>query len=138
MEAAGRLMNDAGAAGKPVVVPSIYANVDSLPLTHLREGGVPVTSSLEIACRCAEVVVRRRDLLLRAPVWARENLADRAGLRAPATSPASLTEWQAREELSAYGARFAPGRLVRTKDDLAGLSWDAPFAHEDRFARHSA
>ena len=128
MEAAGRLMNDAGAAGKPVVVHSIYANVDSLPLTHLREGGVPVTSSLEIACRCAEVVVRRRDLLLRAPVWARENLADRAGLRAPATSPASLTEWQAREELSAYGARFAPGRLVRTKDDLAGLSWDAPFA----------
>ena len=43
-------------------------------------------SSLEIACRCAEVVVlRRRDLLLsRPPLWARENLADPSdGRRAP-------------------------------------------------------
>jgi acetyltransferase len=137
MDAAGRLMNDAGAAGKPVVVHSMYANADSPPLTKLRQGGVPVTASLDIACRCAEVVVRRRDLLRRAPIWGREDLADpddeagpgdSASSTAPPTSLTALTEWQAREELSAHGVSFPPGRLVRTRHDLARLSWDSPMA----------
>ena len=165
-------MKDAGAAGKPVVVHSVYADVDSAPLALMRRGGVPVTPSLDIACRCAEVMVRRRDLLGRAPVWEREDLADQEGLgvsdrpvdqgclgdsdrrtdpdgltdpraladpgsdgAGPAGSPdqessatrlIALTEWQAREELASRGVHFAPGRLVRTVEELAQLTWDSP------------
>ena len=159
-EAAGRLLKDAGAVGKPVVVHSVYADVDSAPLALMRRGGVPVTPSLDIACRCAEVMVRRRDLLGRAPVWEREDLADQEGLAVsdrptdpdgltdsggladpgsggagPAGSPdqessatrlIALTEWQAREELASRGVHFAPGRLVRTVEELAQLTWDSP------------
>ncbi len=128
MEAAGRLVDDAGAVGKPVVVHSMYANVESRPLALLRQGGVTVTSSPEIACRCSEVVVRRRDLLSRAPLWEKGDLADPSDPEDLAKPIVALTEWQAREELSAHGVHFAPGRLVRTADDLTGLSWNVPLA----------
>jgi acetyltransferase len=130
-KAAMRLMADSEAAEKPVVVHSMYANADGRPLALLREGGVPVTSSLEIACRCAEVAVRRRDLLSRPPVWQKGDLAapdDSRSSEEPSERPVALTEWQAREELSAHGVHFAPGTLIRTADDLVGLPWDSPMA----------
>ena len=117
-------------------------------------------------------MVRRRDLLGRAPVWEREDLADQEGLgvsdrpvdqgclgdsdrrtdpdgltdpraladpgsdgAGPAGSPdqessatrlIALTEWQAREELASRGVHFAPGRLLRTVEELAQLTWDSP------------
>ena len=137
--AARRLVEDAEATGKPMMVHSMYAETESAPLTLLREGGVPVTSSLDVACRCAEVVVRRRDLLGRPPVWEMDDLAESADLgragagakdppdeRPIAARLVALTEWQAREELASHGVDFARGRLVSTAKELADLTWDSP------------
>ncbi len=128
METARRLIDGSATAGKPLVVHSIYGNVDSGPLTLLREGGVPVPSSLELACRCAEVTVRRRDLLSRPPVWGEADPNDSGGTDDLPTRLVTLTEWQARQELSANGVQFTPGRLVRTAHDLPRLSWESPCA----------
>ncbi len=124
-EAARRLIADAEAAGKPMVVHSIYAETESAPLTLLRQGGVPVSSSLDVACRCAEVVVRRRDLLDRPPVWERKDLAAPAE-RPPARRLVALTEWQARKALEDHGVDFARGWLVSNVKELADLAWGSP------------
>ena len=128
METARLLIDGSGRAGKPVIVHSMYANAESRPLSLLREGGVPVPSSLEIACRCAEVVLHRRDLLSRPPLWGEADPSDSGGTDDLATRLVTLTEWQAREELSAHGVRFSPGRLARTAHDLPRLSWESPCA----------
>ena len=131
VEAAQRMLRDSAAAEKPVVVHSMYAREDSPALSLLREGGVPVTPSLEIACRCAEAAVRRRDLSSRAPVWRSGDLTSPTHQEVgEGSSPqlVSLTEWQVRDELALRGVEFPEGLLAREVGDLRDRQWESPAA----------
>jgi len=131
VEAAERMLRDSAAAEKLVVVHSVYAQEDSPALSLLREGGVPVTPSLDIACRCVEVAVRRRDLSSRSPVWRSGDLPSPTHHEVrEGSSPQldSLTEWQVREKLALHGVEFPEGLFVREVGDLHGRSWESPAA----------
>lgn len=64
--AAARMASAARAAGRSLVVHTLYATHDSEPLARLRVEGVPVAGSLEIACRCIAAAHERGAFLARA------------------------------------------------------------------------
>jgi acetate---CoA ligase (ADP-forming) len=131
--AAERMAAAAKAAGKALIVHSMYADADSPALDALRAAGVPVCASLEVACRCAAALLSRdaaaaraqRSLALRAA--APDGVVPRATVHAASTDtarhaslggaaappymaapPAALLEPALRALCEPYGVRFAP------------------------------
>ncbi|MBW3552279.1 MAG: acetate--CoA ligase family protein [Gemmatimonadetes bacterium] len=130
MAAAGRR------AGKPLVVHSIYAEAGTAPISVLREGGVPVIESVEVACAAVAAAVQRGRFLAAAEAaapTAGAGLNDRPcapGTDGGAIGPGSpaaelprtarregrsvLLEPEARDLLGRYGVPLAPADLCNT------------------------
>ncbi len=147
-DAAGRMPALMSVAGKALVMHSMYASHDSAPLRVLRDRGVPVVESLEVACRSAAEVWRRGQSLAK-PAWVpRGRHAPDAGPDAPEAEPRApdaepdapdaeshaappsvtaaradgrtvLTEPEGRELLQGFGLPFRATTLCSTRDEAA-------------------
>lgn len=131
-------------AGKGLVVQSLYTAMDSKPLDALRQAGVPVIESLEVACRAVAELQRRADWRPprgdgRAPSDSCQDSADlfadsppvaaKSSFIAPTRHPSitaarsdgrtTLTELEAREVLSDCGLAFEPAEIVRSAEEAA-------------------
>jgi acyl-CoA synthetase (NDP forming) len=108
-------------AGKPLVLHSVYAERRSEALDTLRQAGVPVTSSLEVATRCIAATVERGRHLGRRPV----RLVRRAQPRpeafraAQSSGRALLLEPEARRLVESYGVGVARGRFCASAGEAA-------------------
>lgn len=115
--------------GKPIVVHSLYASLDAdrrpAPLVRLREGGVPVHASLEIAARCVHALAECGEARRKPPLA----LPDGRGRRQAAFERVLSTcrrerrrvvlEHEARDALAAAGVAMPPARLARNADEAA-------------------
>ncbi|MDP2959328.1 MAG: acetate--CoA ligase family protein [Longimicrobiales bacterium] len=134
-ERAAKVMTAAmKAAGKPLVVHTMYASHWSAPLLVLGSGQVPVVESLEVACRCIGETWRRGQALA-APEWTPDRDAGESGsLGASAIRPSAglaavsraraegrsvLTEPEARALLEGAGMAFPPSELCTTAEQAA-------------------
>ena len=130
--AARAIADSVRAAGKRLVVHSIYASHDSNPLQTLREARVPVIESLEAACRAvAELQRRGRGTRRRWPsnrTWEPEHPPSLDAGRHPALAAARadgrvvLTELEARELLADAGVVFEPVRVARSGGEAASAA----------------
>ncbi|HET9985586.1 MAG TPA: acetate--CoA ligase family protein [Longimicrobiales bacterium] len=100
----------AAGAGKPLVVHSLYATSGSEPLRVLREEGVPVAGSLEVACACIAAAWEWGRLRERASAPARRTpaAADDALAAARREGRTMLLEPEARALLERYGVALVP------------------------------
>lgn len=125
------------AAGKGLVVQSLYAAQESVPLDALRQGGVPVIESLEVACRAAAELQRRGARLARpdpappsGPPTAKSlSIAQdchQAIIAARADRRVTLTEPEARAVLGDCGLPFGPAEIVRSGDQASQEAVRAP------------
>ena len=117
-QTANALPEIARAAGKTLVVFSLYSDRDTTPLRLLREAEVPVWDSLDVACRC----------IAAASEWAR--FRKRAALPARALTAAPdvfssavqagrtvLLEPEARGLVARYGVRLVHACVCPTAED---------------------
>lgn len=115
------------AAGKGLVVQSLYAARDSAPLDAFRQSSVPVIESLEVACRAAAELQQRGSKLARpdpsltSPPTAKPSLIapDRhhAIIAARSERRVTLTEPEARAILGDSGLPFGPAEIIRSGDE---------------------
>ncbi|KAB2856977.1 MAG: CoA-binding protein, partial [Bauldia sp.] len=111
--------------GKPVMVYSLYANLRGellpAPLTRIRQGGVPVYGSLEVAVGCLAALAEYGEIRRR-PV---REIGQRAGrvtafddiLKTCRREGRSVVlEHEARQALAAAGLRLPPAHLARDAD----------------------
>jgi len=134
VRAADAMADTMRAAGRALVVHSMYASHRSTPLRALGRAHVPVVESLEVACRCiAETWLRGK--VLSHPTWRPDDdpeaVAPRAGRRlkrmgahdAVATAREArreaLTEPEARALLREAGLNFPPSALCVTPAEAA-------------------
>ena len=137
------------AAGKGLVVQSLYTAMESAPLDALRRAGVPVIESLEVACRAVAELQRRSSSLTHRD--ARQDATDPFADTPPAadtqlaadSQPAAakslsiapsrhhsiiaarsdgrtnLTELEARAILGESGLAFEPAEIIRSGEEAA-------------------
>lgn len=134
-EAARDMAATMRAAGKGLVVHSIYASRASAPLQALREAQVPVIKSLEAACRAAAELERCGRVAR--PRWPPDGPSAEPKPAAPrqdrhrsidaarAEGRVALTELEARELLTDAGVAFEPARIARSASDAASASASA-------------
>jgi acetate---CoA ligase (ADP-forming) len=116
--AAGEIAEIFLAAGKPLVVHSLYARSGSEPLRTLRRRAVPVVESLETACRCIAAACERGEVLGRPleeivappPAAIGFHPARRDGRTA-------LLETEVREVVSRHGVQVVPATLCASEDE---------------------
>lgn len=113
-EAAHRMATSARAAGRGLVVHTMYAPLDSSPLRALRERTVPVIESLEVACRCVGALIERGTHLA-SPSWNPQS--DQNLPEVTAASPLALSEPEARCLMMEMGLAMVPARLARRADE---------------------
>ncbi|MCB9876648.1 MAG: acetate--CoA ligase family protein [Planctomycetes bacterium] len=117
--AAQALVECARKHNRALVVHSLYADAPSEPLDVLRQGGVPVVRSLEVACRCAAACFQRGVLLSerrgQPPAAPRDKWAGLSAVRDQARTV--LLETEARELVAGYGLRIVPGKLCQTAEE---------------------
>lgn len=130
---ARRMADTMRAAGKPLVVHSMYASHRSPPLRMLGEAEVPVVESLDVACRCiGETWVRGH--VLGSPAWRPDEDAEAVApavgrrlktfrsheslARAHADGRDTLTEPEAQALLRDAGLTFPPSALCTTVDEV--------------------
>ncbi|HZD70763.1 MAG TPA: acetate--CoA ligase family protein [Actinomycetes bacterium] len=131
--AAQGLAEVAAAAGKPLLVHSVYAARRTAPHAVLRRRGVPVHGSLDITVRAAAALVERGRFL--------ESAASRTDLVLPASWDAvrlqdagegveMLPEHAVRTFLADQGIGTGPWALARTADEAAAqaLRFGGPVA----------
>lgn len=107
LDAAEQMVAAMAAAGKAVVVHSLYAATRSEPLRALTRAGVPVVESLEVACGCVAALVRRGEWL------ARERAAAEAGSAAREAATRVRRAIDARQRAVAdAGSAVAAGSAV--------------------------
>ncbi len=131
-------------AGKGLVVQSLYTAMDSKPLDALRQAGVPVIESLEVACRAVAELQRRGNQRTRQGDGrarggdcraSTEPFADalsatakplfiaptrhRSIIAARSDGRTTLTELEAREVLDECGLAFEPAEIIRSGEDAA-------------------
>lgn len=135
MSAADGIAAAAADAGVPIVVHSLYDRRAAGPLRRLRELGVPVCGSLEIAATCCGALVRRgRDLaadesvtLAGAPTSSDRTPPEPVAI---AARDGGLSEVEARALVEARGVPVVPAVHCRTESEvraaLAGA--DGPWA----------
>jgi acetyltransferase len=116
VEAAERMVAAARASGRGLVIHTMYAPDDTAPLAVLRDAGVPVVDSLEVAGRCAEALVERGRHLA-APSWAPVEEA------APSGAPAGENDGT----IASYGTAtpVAPGTPVAVSEVEARRAFEA-------------
>jgi acetate---CoA ligase (ADP-forming) len=146
--AATAMAETARAAGRTLVVHTLYAHATSEPLTVLRGAGVPVLGSLEIACRCAAAAWEQGRTVARVnttlPGMFTET--DAAGRHAAAVGTPSvrterfaaaraeqrsaLLETEVRDLLAGYGVPVVEGAFCAAATDAAAFAatQDAPLA----------
>jgi acetyltransferase len=119
-QAASRMAEIAAAAGKPLVVHTLYAAERTEPLRRLAETGVSVLGSLEVAARCLMAAGDRGLALAPVPSGSRA-----IGLPSQPSAPprrAILTEPEVRELVAECGIPIVPVTLCRTADEAAGAA----------------
>ena len=122
-EAATRMAEIAAAAGKPLVVHTLYAAERTEPLRRLAESGVPVLGSLEVAARCVWAARGRGRALAEAPAVPRPEPAPRAPATRTSQAPrAILTELQVRELVADGAFPVVPATLCRTAEETAAAA----------------
>ncbi len=131
-EAAGGLAHCAARSGKPLIAHSLYARTPSEPLRILREAGIPVVESLEVACRCIAASSQHGELLDRsAPVIAPQTAPAWPGFAAARREGRELLlEHEARELAAQYGVPLVPGRFCESESEAvaAVAARHGPFA----------
>jgi len=116
---------------KPIVVHSLFASKKPHSLDLLRYYGVPVTDSLDVACKCIRVLADYGSYLR--SYHARVNFVFDWGAKetntgkhiiqeAKAEGRQALLEIEAKELLAAHGAPVSEDRLVATAEEAAELS----------------
>ncbi|MDE0032038.1 MAG: acetate--CoA ligase family protein [Deltaproteobacteria bacterium] len=139
------------AAGKGLVVQSLYTAMESKPLDALRQTGVPVIESLEVACRAVAELQRRGNRRADRDDWRahggdRQDSADpftvtlsatakplsiastrhRAIIAARSDGRTTLTELEAREVLGDCGLALEPAEVIRSGVEAAEKAVRAP------------
>lgn len=128
VQAAREMARLAAGAGRGVVVHTMYASAASPPLAILREEGVPVLGSLDVACRCVEALDRRgrrTDGAWDPAGWEAGVQGGPAGVAglgdllaaARGRSDGALTEPEARALVEAFGVPVASGTFCRSRDE---------------------
>lgn len=104
---------------RAVVVYSLYAETPSEPLDVLRQAGVPVVSSIEVAARCAAALTERgRQLDRRRGTPPPLGKAQWPGLNAVREQERRvLLETEARDLVAGYGAAVVQGTLCTTREE---------------------
>ncbi len=111
--------------GKPILLQSLYAPLRTEALVTLREAGVPVHDSVEIAVNClvalAEYGAARERIRtsVQNVVIATEGSAEAIVADARGEGRNSLLEHEARALLQAYDISIPPSVLVRSPEELA-------------------
>ncbi len=116
LEAARHLIRVARAAGRPVVLHTLYAGRRTEPLERLLAGGIPVHPSLETALACLWAAVRRGADLAR-PARTSQGREPEAG-RADPGGVSALTEVEARDLVSGYGVPLVSAVLCRGEREV--------------------
>ena len=112
--------------GKGLVVHTMFAADVSPPLSILRERGVPVVESLEVACRCAQALVSRGRALVR-PAWepaTSPTVVARGDEEVALPSHTLLTEPEARDLVEAFGVPLSPAVLCRSGAEASLVAWE--------------
>ncbi len=128
-DTAQRLAQQAAAAGKTLVVHSLYAAQPSEPLDVLRKARVPVVESLEIACRCIAAAAEQAS-------YARPRVVPNCPRKPASKVPAAvrqegrttLLETEARQLLAQYGVPFVAAELCRSEADVIAALQRLPVA----------
>ncbi|MFN3241424.1 MAG: acetate--CoA ligase family protein [Planctomycetota bacterium] len=104
---------------RALVVHSLYADAPSEPLDVLRQAGVPVVRSLEVACRCAAACFHRGRRLSQRRGTPPKPSSKWAGLSAVRDEERKvLLETEARELVAGYGVRVVPGTVCETPEQV--------------------
>lgn len=139
-DAARGLVERSRSAGVPVVVHSLYASRHTDPLDVLRDAGLPVLDSLEVACRAVAAVASRPAVADSArvarwpeppPTEATEVAAVASALaRARDEGRTTLLEPEARALAEAHGVPLVPAELCATAAEAvdAARTFGAPVA----------
>ncbi|MDE2805691.1 MAG: acetate--CoA ligase family protein [Gemmatimonadota bacterium] len=132
------------AAGKGLIVQSLYTAMESAPLDALRRVGVPVIESLEVACRAVAELQRRGDRRARAesrqdpadPFADSPRVAAKSLFMAPtdhhsiiaarSEGRTTLSELEARDVLGDCGLAFEPAEIIRSGEEAAEKAVRAP------------
>lgn len=130
LAAARRVIEVTKAAGKPMILHTIYGEEPLPALEEFRRAGIPVYRSLEASARAMASLWRhqraqaRPDGVAAAEPGPRADAARVAAVLARATGPARrlLLEPDARELLSLYGVPVPPHRLASTADEAAAAA----------------
>ena len=118
VDAARRMAAMAAAAGKPLVLHTLYGSTPSRALDELRRSGIPVLRSLDVACRCIAALRQRT---------ATTEPAGKEASRAPHAAPPAphapgqvrfLTEPNARALLAEHSVPLVPATLCRSADEV--------------------
>ena len=120
--AAAALLEMSSRSEKPLVVFTLYADTDSRALRMLREGGVAVVGSLEVACRCAEALSERglrMERPLETPQPASRRTVPRAIEGARREGRTVLSELEARDLVADSGVPLVPATVCRTAAETA-------------------
>lgn len=110
---------------KPIVVQSLYAPLKPEPLVTLREGGVPVQESMEIAVTCITTAINcarhQRRLSSDKPFTVSQKPANSQAIidKAKADNRQSLYEHEAMGLASTHGIQIPRHVVVKNKDDVA-------------------
>jgi len=127
---AERLGKLATAHNKPILLQSLYKPSATAPLIRLKELGIPVFESIDVATRCLSAVMHYSE--------ARHRLAHLNTTDVTPSSDsvihlidqalneerASLYEFEAMEALAAYGAEINTPSVIRTSDALHSATLD--------------
>ncbi|MCR9243675.1 MAG: acetate--CoA ligase family protein [bacterium] len=108
---------------RAVVIYSLYADTPSEPLDVLRQAGVPVVTSIEVAARCAAALTERGRQLDR-----RRGTPPPPGQQWPGMSALReaerrvLLETEARDLIAGYGAAIVQGTLCESREAAAAAA----------------
>jgi len=117
--AASQMAEIAAAAGKPLVVHTLYAAERTEPLRRLAESGVPVLRSIEVAARCVWAARGRGRAFAEAPAVPRPEPPARVAATRTGQGRAILTEPEIRELVAGCGVPVVPATFCRTAEKAA-------------------
>ncbi|MCP4470826.1 MAG: CoA-binding protein [Gammaproteobacteria bacterium] len=113
---------------KPIVVQSLYAPLKPEPLVTLREGGIQVQESMEIAVACITTLIshaRHQRRLAAHPPYIVETRPDTGQAiidKARAENRTSLFEHEAMDLVAAHDIQMPRYQVVRSETDVAAAA----------------
>lgn len=123
LETSDRIAALSGELGKPILVHSLYgslyADLRPAPLRRLREAGIPVYDSLELAVRCLQALAefgeaRNRPAAERPHAGHRQAAFEQVLAACRREGRTVVLEHEARRALAAAGVEMAPAHLAAT------------------------